>query len=37
MLSGGEEDSQSVLELVPEGLSANHWDDETREKFYTHL
>ncbi|WP_257301024.1 ATP-binding protein [Haloarchaeobius sp. FL176] len=37
MPNGGKQDSQSVLELVPEHLTANHWGDSTREKFFTHL
>ena len=37
MPSGGEQNSQSVLELVPEKLTADHWDDATSEQFFTHL
>ncbi|WP_135304797.1 AAA domain-containing protein [Haloarcula amylovorans] len=37
MPGGDDQENKSVLELVPEQLTAAHWDEMTREEFFTHL
>lgn len=37
MPSGDTQEEESVLELVPEKLTADHWDEQRRAGFFTHL
>ena len=37
MPSGDTQEEESVLELVPEKLTADHWGEQRRDDFFTHL